>query len=183
MRIPRNAAVVLGGAIVAIIGAAVPASAQLRDPMPAHDALRLVAATTDQTVRSGKGDAAAKDGGPTGRVPAADSPEINTLQEMFAAVRACYIPPPVGKASAAMEFTVRFAFKRNGEIIAPPLVTYSSHDVPPVIRDAYRDAVSAALARCSPFHFSTSMGDAIAGEPLSMRFMENRNIRTDKTTY
>ncbi len=179
----RNGAVVLGAAIVAIIGAAIPASAQRPDPTPERAGLRLAAATTDQTDRSGKGDNAAKDSAPIGRDPAADDHEINTLQEMFAAVRACYVPPPLGKASAAMEFTVRFAFKRNGEIIAPPLVTYSSHDVPPVIRDAYRDAVSAALARCSPFHFSTSMGNAIAGEPLSMRFMENRNIHRDKNTY
>jgi hypothetical protein len=60
-----------------------------------------------------------------------------------------------------MEYTIRFAFKRDGDIVAPPFVTYASPDAP--VGDIYRDAVSAALARCTPLHFSDGMAEAVAG--------------------
>ena len=63
-----------------------------------------------------------------------------------------------------MEYTIRFAFKRDGEIIAPPRVTYSSHDAPADVRDVYRDAVNAALARCTPLHFSGADADWRCGQ-------------------
>ena len=74
-----------------------------------------------------------------------------------------------------MEYTVRFAFKRGGEIMAPPRVTYSSHDAPAEVRDVYRDAVTAALARCTPLYFSKGMGGAVAGRPIAIRFVDDRD--------
>ena len=38
------------------------------------------------------------------------------------------------------EYTVRAAFSREGEIMAPPRVTYSSHDALVEVRDVDRDA-------------------------------------------
>jgi hypothetical protein len=75
-----------------------------------------------------------------------------------------------------MEYTVRFAFKRNGEIMAPPRVTYSSHEASAEVRDVYRDAVYAALTRCTPLRFSKGMGGAVAGRPIAIRFVDNRTI-------
>jgi hypothetical protein len=80
-----------------------------------------------------------------------------------------------------MEYTIRFAFKRNGEIMAPPRVTYSSHEAPAEVRDVYRDAVNAALARCTPLHFSNGMGGAVAGRPIAIRFVDNRTIGNEKS--
>jgi hypothetical protein len=34
-----------------------------------------------------------------------------------------------------MEYTIRFALKRDGTLIAPPRMTYPSHDVPAAMRD------------------------------------------------
>jgi hypothetical protein len=36
-------------------------------------------------------------------------------------------------------------------------VTYASCDAPLAVRNSYRDAVEAALARCTPLHFSDGM--------------------------
>ena len=58
---------------------------------------------------------------------------------------ACWTPPPKDEARYGMEYTIRFAFKRDGEIAAPPRRTYSSHDVPDEVRDTYREAVDEAL--------------------------------------
>ena len=79
-----------------------------------------------------------------------------------------------------MEYTVRFAFKRDGEIIAPPRVTYSSHDAPDEVRNVYRDAVNAALARCTPLHLSNGMAGAVAGRPIAIRFLDNRTVDNQK---
>ena len=46
-------------------------------------------------------------------------------------------------------------------------VTYASHDAPADVRDIYRDAVNAALKRCTPLHFSKGMGGAVAGRPIA----------------
>ena len=105
-----------------------------------------------------------------------DEQTLDTIREMFAALRVCWVPPPKDEARHGMEYTVRFALKRDGEIIAPPRVTYSSHDAPPAVRDVYRDAVNAALSRCIPLHFGKGMGGAIAGRPIAIRFVDNRTI-------
>ena len=93
---------------------------------------------------------------------------------MYAALRACWVPPPKDEARHGMQYTIRFAFKRDGEIMAPPRVTYASHDAPADVRDVYRDAVNAALTRCTPLHFSNGMGGAVAGRPIAIRFVDNR---------
>jgi hypothetical protein len=105
---------------------------------------------------------------------------LSSIRDMFAALRVCWIPPPKDEARHGMEYTIRFAFKRDGEMIAPPRMTYASHDAPADVRDVYRDAVSAALQRCTPLHFSEGMGDAVAGRPIAIRFVDDRTIDNTK---
>jgi hypothetical protein len=105
-----------------------------------------------------------------------DEPKLDSIRAMYAALRACWVPPPKDQARHGMEYTIRFAFKRDGEMIAPPRVTYSSHDAPSDVRDTYRDAVNAALARCIPLHFTDGMGGAVAGRPIAIRFVDNRTL-------
>ena len=66
---------------------------------------------------------------------------------MFDALRACWIPPAKDEARAGMQMSVRFAFRRSGEIIATPRVTYVSPGAPPEARETYFHAISAALER------------------------------------
>ena len=104
--------------------------------------------------------------------------ELDTLRAMFAALRACWIPPALDEATPGTQMSVRFAFKRNGEIIATPRVTYASPGIAPQTRQKYLDAIHAALDRCTPLHFSTGLGGAIAGRPIAIRFVDNRNLPT-----
>jgi hypothetical protein len=62
-----------------------------------------------------------------------------------------------------------------------PRVTYSSHDASAGVRDVYRDAVNAALGRCTPLHLSDRMGRAAAGRPVALRFVDNRTIDDGKS--
>jgi len=101
---------------------------------------------------------------------------LDTIRDMFDALRGCWVPPPKDEARQGMEYTIRFAFKRDGEIVAPPRMTYATHDAPAEVRTLYRDAIDAALKRCTPLHFSEGMGGAVAGRPIAIRFVDNRTI-------
>jgi hypothetical protein len=109
----------------------------------------------------------------------ADDRKLDSISDMFAALRACWVPPPKDEARHGMEYTIRFAFKRDGEVIAPPRMTYATHDAPAALRDLYREAVDAALQRCTPLHFSAGMAGAVAGRPIAIRFVDERTTDTD----
>jgi hypothetical protein len=106
---------------------------------------------------------------------AAEEKPLDSIRAMFAALRSCWVPPPRDSARHGMEYTIRFAFKRDGELIAPPRTTYASHDAPAEVRNAYRDAVNATLTRCTPLHFSDGMAGAVAGRPIAIRFVDDRS--------
>jgi hypothetical protein len=103
--------------------------------------------------------------------------KLATLRDMFDALRACWVPPPKEEARLGMQMSVRFAFKRSGEIIAPPRVTYTSPDAPPEARETYHDAITSALARCTPLPFTAGLGGAVAGRPIAIRFVDNRKLK------
>jgi hypothetical protein len=105
-----------------------------------------------------------------------DDHTLETIRDMFAALRECWVPPPKDEARHGMEYTIRFAFKRDGAVIAPPRMTYVSHDAPAEVRTIYRDAIDAALKRCTPLHFSEGMGGAVAGRPIAIRFVDDRAV-------
>src|SRR6202035_1908268 len=143
---------------------------------PIGEDLRLTIVSTDDNAAGKDAAAANSDKAGIGNETAND-PEhsLDSIREMFAALRACWVPPPKDEARHGMEYTIRFAFKRDGEIVAPPRVTYASHDAPADVRDFYRDAVNAALKRCTPLHFSDGMSGAVAGRPIAIRFVDNRS--------
>jgi hypothetical protein len=145
------------------------------DLPPLGESLRLTIVSTDDNDPTGK-PAGGADTSAGEHYASKDDHALDTIRDMFAALRACWIPPPKDEARHGMEYTIRFAFKRDGEMIAPPRMTYASHDAPADVRNVYRDAVNAALARCTPLHFSEGMGDAVAGRPIAIRFVDDRTI-------
>ena len=44
--------------------------------------------------------------------------DLDTIGDLFAALRSCWSPPPADTAREGMQMSVRFSFKRTGEIIA-----------------------------------------------------------------
>jgi len=151
---------------------------------PIGEDLRLTIVSTDDDPTHKDAGAANSDQAASANETANDTAEqhpLDSIRDMFAALRACWVPPPKDEARHGMEYTVRFAFKRDGEIVAPPRVTYVSHDAPADVRDIYRDAVNAALKRCTPLHFSDGMGGAVAGRPIAIRFVDNRTVDDNKS--
>ena len=149
--------------------------------MPLGGSFRLTIVSTDDNDQGDKpsdGDSGA-DGHAADDHKADDRP-LDSIRDMFTALRGCWVPPPKDEARHGMEYTIRFSFKRDGEMIAPPRVTCASHDAPAQVRDIYRDAIDAALKRCVPLHFSEAMGEAVAGHPIAIRFVDDRTIDNAK---
>jgi hypothetical protein len=115
-------------------------------------------------------------------VPAADTAghELNSIREMFAALRHCWQPPPLGDTPAGMQMSVRFAFKRSGEIMATPRITYTTPGTSPEFRARYLNAITTSLERCTPMQFSAGLAGAIAGRPIAIRFVDNRIVEEQK---
>jgi hypothetical protein len=109
--------------------------------------------------------------------PAPPRPPINTLTELFAALEACWVPPPLARARDGMEITVRFSLTRYGKILGQPTITFESRDGSDDDRLAYRKSIADALIRCTPLPITDALGNAIAGRPIAMRFADRRKQR------
>ncbi len=52
--------------------------------------------------------------------------DLNTIGDLFAALRSCWSPPPVDAAREGMQMSVLFSFKKSGAMIAPPRMTFAT---------------------------------------------------------
>jgi hypothetical protein len=115
----------------------------------------------------------------TGREQGAGASELNTLREVKAALRGCWRPPPKDIAQQGMQMSVRFSFTREGKLKGRPRVTYFTAGASEETKHRYEDAIDAALDRCTPMSFTSGLGGAIAGRPIALRVIDNRNPNED----
>jgi hypothetical protein len=52
--------------------------------------------------------------------------DLNTIGDLFAALRSCWSPPPADAAREGMLMSVLFSFKKSGAMIAPPRMTFAT---------------------------------------------------------
>ena len=102
--------------------------------------------------------------------------DLDTIGDLFAALRSCWSPPAADDAREGMQMSVRFSFKRSGEIIATPRLTYATSGVSADTRAAYLKAINASLDACLPLKFTGSLGGALAGRPIAVRYVDNRDL-------
>jgi hypothetical protein len=102
--------------------------------------------------------------------------DLDTIGDLFAALRACWSPPPPDSAREGMQMSVRFSFKRSGEIIATPRLTFATAGVPADTRATYLKAINASLDACLPLKFTDGLGGALAGRPIAIRYVDNREL-------
>ena len=102
---------------------------------------------------------------------------VNTVRGMLTVLKACWIPPPQNAARVGMQITVRFSVTRTGEILGKPRITFESEKATDAQRIAYRIAVMSMLQRCAPLLITDALGNAIAGHPLSIRLIDERQQR------
>jgi hypothetical protein len=102
--------------------------------------------------------------------------DLDTIGDLFAALRSCWTPPPADNAREGMQMSVRFSFKRSGEIIAAPRLTFSTAGVPADTRTTYLKAINTSLEACTPLKFTGNLGGALAGRPIAIRYVDNRDL-------
>jgi hypothetical protein len=105
--------------------------------------------------------------------------KLNTIRELLAALRACPVAlPEVGRQG--MQMTVQLSFKRNGEIIGTPRITFTTRSASAEVKDAYFQAITTGLQRCAPLSFTDGLGGAIAGRPIAIRYIDNRMAESEQ---
>jgi hypothetical protein len=108
--------------------------------------------------------------------------DLDSIGDLFAELRSCWSPPPADSARANMQMSVRFSFKRSGEIIASPRLTFATAGVSADTRAAYFKAITTSLDACAPLKFTGGLGGAIAGRPIMIRYVDNRELAKQPAT-
>jgi hypothetical protein len=102
--------------------------------------------------------------------------DLDTIGDLFAELRSCWSPPPADAARQGMQMSVRFSFKRSGEMIGAPRMTYATAGVPADVRATYLKAINTSLDSCVPLKFTDGLGGALAGRPIAIRYVDNREL-------
>ena len=110
----------------------------------------------------------------TGAVAQTRDQPLNTLHDVIAALRACWVPPPMDQSRPGMQITVLMSFKRNGELFEQPRIVFQSREASDTQRSPYRIAVAQTLKRCASLPFTEALGTTLAGQPLTMTFVDDR---------
>jgi hypothetical protein len=104
--------------------------------------------------------------GPAGR--------LDTLQQLLAYLGHCWRSPVLPTGHAGLQITVLVSFRRDGQILGQPRITFESEGATDEDRLIYRQAVMETLQRCTPLPLSVGLGGAIAGRPVALRFDDRR---------
>lgn len=102
--------------------------------------------------------------------------DLDTIGDLFAELRSCWSPPPADDARRGMQISIRFSLNRSGSLIGPPRLTYATPGVPADTRTNYFDAANASLNACLPLKFTDGFAGALAGRPIAIRYVDNRQL-------
>ncbi|MGO4385912.1 hypothetical protein AB4Y85_00080 [Microvirga sp. 2YAF29] len=98
-------------------------------------------------------------------------PRVNRIADVFVAIQSCWRPPS-GSGYSGQEITLRMSFKRNGEVLGQPKITYYNPGTVQDQREPFTRSVREAFVRCTPLPVSESLGRAIAGRIFTFRFID-----------
>jgi len=105
--------------------------------------------------------------------------DLDTIGDLFAQLRSCWSPPPVDQAREGMQMSVRFSFKKSGELIGPPQLTFATAGAPTDARSTYLKAINNSLDACLPLKITDGLAGALAGRPIMIRYVDNRDLGRD----
>jgi hypothetical protein len=103
--------------------------------------------------------------------------KVNRLDQIGALLSKCLEMPPDDEVRPGMRVTMKLAFKRDGELLAPPRFTYTTHEATQDDKVHYHQAALDMLKRCAPLPITDALGGAIAGRPLVIPIIETRTER------
>ena len=101
--------------------------------------------------------------------------DLDTIGDLFAELRTCWSPPS-DNGRAGMQMSVRFSFNKAGGLVGPPRLTFATAGVPADTRTTYLNAINASLNACLPLKLTSGLGGALAGRPIAIRYVDNREL-------
>ena len=106
-------------------------------------------------------------------------PQLNTLRDVGTALEICWRAnePPLEQARPGMNVTVMLAFTKAGTLLGEPRFTYMTPEATAETKALYQRAVVAAINACTPLPISEALGNAVAGRPNLVRFIDQRNLK------
>lgn len=107
------------------------------------------------------------------RPDAASVARVDRIADVFAAIQSCW-RPPAGSGYSGQEITLRMSFKRSGEVLGQPRITYYKAGTQGEQREPFTRSVREAFERCTPLPVTESLGRAIAGRIFTFRFIDAR---------
>jgi hypothetical protein len=99
---------------------------------------------------------------------------VDRLYDLGPLLSKCLEMPPDDEVRPGMRVTLKLAFKRDGELLAPPRFTYTTHEASDEEKKVYREAALDMLKRCTPLPITAGLGGAIAGRPMVVPIIETR---------
>jgi hypothetical protein len=116
-------------------------------------------------------------GTPAPAQPPRRMPQLNTLRDVGLALEICWEAnePPLAQARPGMNVTVMLTFNKKGELLGEPRFTYVTPEASQETRALYEQAVVAAINTCTPLPITEALGNALAGSPHVMPFIDRRN--------
>lgn len=98
---------------------------------------------------------------------------VDTLRALYPALAACWRQPDGLARFERTEITARFSLRRDGSVIGTPHITFAQSPGDIRARGLLTEAALDAIARCTPVAVTPALGGAIAGRPLTLRFITN----------
>jgi hypothetical protein len=92
----------------------------------------------------------------------------NTLRELFAGLNRCMA---IAGGPLGSEITIVFSVRRDGALLGRPRVTFAKLAGDIEAQRKLTTSIAAAFNRCLPLPISDALGGAVAGRPLSVRFL------------
>jgi hypothetical protein len=93
-------------------------------------------------------------------------PLVTRVHGIATGLAACWRPPHDDD-----QVTVRLSFTRDGAVIGEPRIVFAQSKGGRGDDPALAQSMLRAVRDCTPLHFSTQLGSAIAGQVLDIRFV------------
>ncbi|MET0606431.1 MAG: hypothetical protein ABWZ80_08240 [Beijerinckiaceae bacterium] len=103
--------------------------------------------------------------------PGGKPASLAQLRDLAPYLRACWTPPALEASGAPLDATIRFSLRRDGAVDGQARITYVNARATSQQRSAIVASLNNAIAGCTPMPLTPSFGAAIAGRPLSIRFI------------
>jgi hypothetical protein len=96
--------------------------------------------------------------------------DANTLRELYVDLNKCLATAAV-RGAPGSELTIVFSLRRDGGLLGKPRVSFWSSKGGADQQRDFANQVATAFDKCLPISITDALGGAIAGRPLSMRFV------------